>query len=162
MTNLLLWSLVSRVGDVRECGSCGGLAGAPGKVLGHSAVTDGQLFVVACADFTRSTGFGGLIDTETTHARGCVVLCAALCDAGLGWVGWSVHEGEENGIRIYCNKVSYTSSSDCPSYLVRVLGLVVGRCPWSSCRPSCESTTYLAAYRSTCRSTYLGLSSLLS
>ena len=116
MTNLLLWSLVSRVGDVRECGSCGGLAGAPGKVLGHSAVTDGQLLVLACADFTRSVGFGGLIDTETTHARGCVVLCAALCDAGLRWVGWSVHEGEESGIRIYCNKVSYTTSSDCPSY----------------------------------------------
>ena len=116
MTNLLLWSLVSRVGDVRECGSCGGLAGAPGKVWGNSAVTDGQLLVLTCADFTRSVGFGGLIDTETTHARGCVVLCAALCDAGLGWVGWSVHEGEENGIRIYCNKVSYTTSSDCPSY----------------------------------------------
>ena len=104
-----------------------GLAGAPGKVLGNSAVTDGQLLVLACADFTRSVGFGGLIDTETTHARGCVVLCAALCDAGLRWVGWSVHEGEGNGIRIYCNKVSYTTSSDCPSYLVRGVG--VGR--WS-------------------------------
>ena len=116
---------------MRECGSCGGLAGAPGKVLGHSAVTDGQLLVLACADFTRSVGFGGLIDTETTHARGCVVLCAALCDAGLRWVGWSVHEGEENGIRIYCNKVSYTTSSDCPSYLFVVWGwslvVVLGR-----------------------------------
>ena len=72
--------------------------------------------------------FGGLLDTETRPARGCVVLCAALCDAGLGWVGWSVHEGVENGMRIYCNKVSYTTSSDCPSYLVRGVGLVVGVC----------------------------------
>ena len=82
MTNLLLWSLVSRVGDVRECGSCGGLAGAPGKVWGNSAVTDGQLLVLTCADFTRSVGFGGLIDTEP-HTR-VVVLCSVLLCAMRG------------------------------------------------------------------------------